>query len=326
MSSWFEKLVGFRESAVSNVADHFLVDNEYITSTPNGRRIRYGRFETLTLAQLRTRVDGLYLLGGRPKVREVVADVKSLHADAENANTVFQVASQFNTLEMVGPGVTPDSGITQYEHDHTQGPACAMSCGGGLIYRNYLVPLGRNVGQTAFRQLNLLATVSAAMGVDIPVRNGYALPSTAQLNEINDRLAAMTDLQRDRVRSQFAIGVQWNTEVTLNDAGHTVTQVFCSAMPISYSPVETEVWEPLARLTLEAAYESTIAVGTVNAHLTGNRTVYLTLLGGGAFGNPTEWILNAIDRAVRLTFREDLDIVIVSFGRPNPELGRLLTN
>jgi len=96
-------------------------------------------------------------------------------------------------------------------------------------------------------------------------------------------------------------------------------------MPISYSPVDTEIWEPLARLTLEAAYESTLAVALVNAHITGNRTTFLTLLGGGAFGNPTEWILDAIDRSLRLTFREDLDIAIVSYGSVNPALAPLLS-
>ena len=71
-----------------------------------------GEFETPTLAQLRDRVR----TGSRERrsisVREVVANVQHLHADNRNANALFQVASQFNLLEMVGPEVTmyPDSG------------------------------------------------------------------------------------------------------------------------------------------------------------------------------------------------------------------------
>ncbi|MGI9610213.1 MAG: hypothetical protein ACR2NL_07945, partial [Acidimicrobiia bacterium] len=298
---------------------------EYITSRMNGRRIRHGRFEVLRLGELHRQVDRLRLAGGSPVVREVVADVKSLHRDPSNARALFQVASQFNTLEMVGPGVTPESGITQYEHDRTQGPACAMSCGGGIIYRNYLIPIGRERGQTTFRQLNLLSGVSDALGVDVPMRNGYALPSADQLHEINRRLDAMSEHERDAVRSQFAIGLHWNSEVTLDDAGHVVSQAYCSAMPIEYSPVDTAVWEPLARLTLEAAYEATLLAATVNVHVTGTRTVFLTLLGGGAFGNPTSWIVEAIQRAVRLTMREDLDIAIVSYGKSNPDLAPTLT-
>lgn len=323
MSTWFEKLVGFREAAVPDVTEHLHLDGEYITSRMNGRRIRHGRFEILRVGELRSRVDRLRLVGDIPSVREVVADAKSLHRDPANAHALFQVASQFNALEMVGPGVTPESGITQYEHDRTQGPACAMSCGGGIIYRNYLVPIGREKGQTTFRQLNLLSGVSDALGVDIPLRNGYALPSTAQLQEINRRLADMSDQKRDQVRSQFAIGLHWNSEVTLDGAGHVVSQAYCSAMPIAYSSADTAVWEPLARLTLEAAYEATLIAAVVNAYGNGNRLVYLTLLGGGAFGNPTAWIIAAIERALRLTMREDLDVAIVSYGRSNPEIQRL---
>ena len=44
---------------------------------------------------------------------------------------VIQAASQFNVLEMVGPLVTPDQGITGYFRDRTQGPACALSCPAG---------------------------------------------------------------------------------------------------------------------------------------------------------------------------------------------------
>jgi hypothetical protein len=325
VSTWFEKLVGFGESAQPDVAEHLHLDGEYITSHLNGRRIRHGRFEVLKLGELRSQVDDLDPAGGAPTVREVVADVKSLHTDPANARALFQVASQFNALEMVGPGVTPDSGITQYEHDRTQGPACAMACGGGIIYRNYLVPIGRERGQTTFRQLNLLRGVSDALGVDVPMRNGYALPTTAQLQEINRRLAAMTDLERDRVRAQFAFGLHWSTEVTLDDAGHVVSQAYCSAMPISYSSADAALWEPLARLTLEAAYEATLAAAVLNVHTTDNHTVYLTLLGGGAFGNPISWIIEAIERAVWLTTREDLDIAIVSYGHANPEIGALLT-
>ncbi len=325
VSTWFEKLLGFRESAVPDVAEHLHVDGEYITSRMNGRRIRHGRFEILPLSELRSRADNLYRTGGFPTVREVVADAKSLHKDPANAKALFQVASQFNTLEMVGPGVTPESGITQYEHDRTQGPACAMSCGGGILFRNYLIPIGRGIGQTAFRQLNLLSAVSDKLGVDIPMRNGYALPSTAQLEEINRRLNAMDTYEQDQVRSAFATGVHWNSEVTLDDAGHVVSQAYCSAMPISYSSADVAVWEPLARLSLEAAYEATLLAGVLNSHAIGVPTVYLTLLGGGAFGNPTEWIINAIERAVRLSTHGDLDVRIVSYGHTNPALESLLT-
>lgn len=324
MSNWFNELTGFDEVATAIVAERFDVDGEYLISRANGRRMRHGRFETPSLAELRSRLGDGAGGSGHLTVREVVGEVMALHRDRSNAGALFQVASQFNTLEMVGPHVTPESGITQYEDDHTQGPACAVSCGAGLIYRNYLVPVQGRRGQTASRQINLLSEVIEVLGVDIPVRNGYALPSDEQLTSIDRRLAAMDDADRDLVRARFAVGMHSDTEVTLGGAGHTVSQAYCSAMPVAYSPADPTRWEPLARLVLEAAYEAILAAGALNARATGNRTVYLTMLGGGAFGNPERWILDAARRALNLFAERDLDVAFVSYGSPNPGVAPLL--
>ena len=60
--------------------------------------------------------------------------------------------------------------------------------------------------------------------------------------------------------------------------------------------------------------EATLCVGILNARATGNRTVFLTLLGGGAFGNMTEWISDAIRHALSVHRHADLDVAIVSHG------------
>jgi hypothetical protein len=60
-----------------------------------------------------------------------------MHQRPENAGALFQVASQFNLLEMMSPSVTPEQGVTRYERDPTQGPACAVAAGAATIYRNY---------------------------------------------------------------------------------------------------------------------------------------------------------------------------------------------
>ncbi len=105
------------------------------------------------------------------------------------------------------------------------------------------------------------------------------------------------------------------TEVTLNDAGHLVTQVYCSAMPIAYSREGADDWEPIAKLVLEGAYEATLRVAAENLARTGNNKVFLTLLGGGAFGNEPEWIADAVLRAPALVRHSGLDIQLVSYGR-----------
>lgn len=323
---WFETLTGFREDQVDDVASRFDVGGERLTSTANGRTMRHGRFETPTLGELRQRCEAHAKVSGELRLREVVADVKALHVDPSMTGALFQVASQFNTLEMVGPSVTPEEGIDRYGTDRTQGPACAIACGAGTIYRNYLVPLAGRVGQSADRQIDCLADLATALGVDIEMRNGYALPTAQQLDTLHDLLSDADAATRDAFMSHLRIGLQWDTEVTLEDAGHVVTQAYCSALPVAYTSYPAERWEPFARLVLDAAYEASFSAAVLNSVSTGNNDVFLTLLGGGAFGNPTSWILDAIQRASRIFADVDLNVAIVSHGSFNPHVQALLTS
>ena len=70
----------------------------------------------------------------------VVGEARSLHRTIPQGSIV-QAASQFNLLEFPSPSVIPEDGITGYQYDRTQGPACAMAAAAGTAYRNYLVPV-----------------------------------------------------------------------------------------------------------------------------------------------------------------------------------------
>ena len=87
-------------------------------------------------------------------------------------------------------------------------------------------------------------------------------------------------------------------------------------MPVSYSYIDEETWEPLALLTLEAAYEATLRAAILNSQRQASNVVYLTMLGGGAFGNKPAWIVDAIERALTLAEPANLDVRLVSFGTP----------
>jgi hypothetical protein len=71
--------------------------------------------------------------------------------------------------------------------------------------------------------------------------------------------------------------------------------------------------------------EATLCAAALNAERTGNNRVFLTLLGGGAFGNRVEWIVGAIRRALGLYGGVNLDAAIVSYGSPKPFLKQLLS-
>jgi hypothetical protein len=147
------------------------------------------------------------------------------------------------------------------------------------------------------------------------MQNGYALLQEEGLQTLNGRLRALDEEARDELRGRLRIGLQSGVEVTLGGAGHPVTQIYGSALPVAYGRGRPEQWEALARLVLEASYEATLRTAVANARETGNPSVFLTLLGGGVFGNEEGWITDAIERALGRIEGSKLDVAIVSYGR-----------
>jgi len=326
--TWFEDLTGFAESDGDSVRGKLAVEGDVMTSSANGREMRPGRLETPSLKELRRRVRDLPRQTGQLRISEVVDDVRRLHADRENAGALFQVASQFNLLEMTGPGVTPEYGVGIYEDDHTQGPACAIACGAGTIYRNYFAEVNGAIGQTAENQIDCLRELGEALGNRDgrlwTMRNGYALASEEGLREISEQLSAIEETERDRLRERLRIGLQWETEVTLSENRQSVSQAYCSALPVAYSMLPAELWADFAQLVLEAAYEATLCAALLNAEASGNSRLYLTLLGGGAFGNRADWIFSALFRAIQIYEDHDLEVAVVSYGGSNRRLQELI--
>jgi hypothetical protein len=178
---WFEELTGFPEESIQQVQNNITVDGETLKSQVNGKAMVCGRLETPSLATLRERIQAINYKKGKISLREAVANVKNLHVDQTNSDTLFQVASQFNLLEMVSPTVTPEMGVGIYDFDPTQGPACAIAAGAGTIYRNYFAPVNEQVGQSANNQIDCLADLGTALGNTKnrlwEMKNGYALAS-----------------------------------------------------------------------------------------------------------------------------------------------------
>ena len=326
--NWFERLTGFAEDGYTSTRRRLRVEGDELVSTVNGKRYGVGELTLPTLAQLRGRVNPAR--GQRSSVAGLVGDARALHQDFEGA--LFQVASQFNVLEMPSQHVTPEQGVTGYAHDHTQGPACAVAAGAATIYRNYFVPVGSGVGQTADRQIDNLAGVGAALSeaTALPVerlwsmRNGYALGTAEGLAAIADLLGGAGDDVRDALRGQLAIGLHRDVEVTDGDGGRRVSQAFCSALPVGYSPLPRPQWEPFARLVLEATYEATLLAAAEQAAQGGSNTVLLTTVGGGAFGNEPRWIHDAIEHGLGVVADAGLDVRIVGHREIGPGVARII--
>jgi hypothetical protein len=325
---WFEQLFGFRETSYAGTRCMFAVEGPTLRSLANGRSFAIGTFSTPTLACLRERTRG-----GRPGrltvAHEVIGDVLELHARPENRGALFQVASQFNCLEFADPREVPELGITDYATDPTQGPACSLAAAAATVYRNYFAPVGGIAGQTRERQLDNLDELAARLGVPgehFEVRNGYTWSDEQRLRHLGDVLVGH---EREDLLGAVKIGLQTRVGVTFArrfvepDEPTTVSQAFCSAVSCGYSGVGLEHWQPLATLALDAAYEASLWAAVLDAlegH--GSGRVWLTFLGGGAFGNRTEWIGGAIGRALARLEGVELDVRIAHYRGQDAALVR----
>jgi len=323
--NWFEELFGFEECGWAETRARFVVEGDRLRSLANGKSWQVGLLETPSLAELRGRGTQPH---GTLRVENVSADAHRLHAEAQARGALVQVASQFNLLEMVHYDVSPEEGITRYGSDRTQGPACALAAAPATVVRNYFAPVAGESGQTRERQLDMLAELAASLphGERIRMRNGYALLDAGTLATIDAALAAASEAELDAWRAKLRIGLHWNVEVTAAgpSSGQLVSQAFCSALPVSYNRnASGSGWARVATLVLEAAYEATLLAALENARRGGSERVYLTLLGGGAFGNSREWILQAIRRALALHRHRPLHVTIVSYGSVPADLRTL---
>lgn len=324
---WFEKLTGFKESSYAETQQKLFFAESELYCPDNGKRYDLGQFEMPSLKELRQRVAELSHAeshneqGKELRFNFLHADAYHLHAHESANNSVIQVASQFNLLEMPGMHVTPEDGVTNYQFDKTQGPASAMAAGPATLFRNYGLNLGTQQGQTKSLQINTLAELAFELGDEgLEMINGYAQCDRDFLERIKPRLSNCGLIEREALKGLLKVGVHWKTTVTAKGAKpeQKVTQVFCSALPMAYNRVQDrDLWEPFARLVLEALYEATFCVGVLNSHASGNNKLYLTQVGGGVFGNPVEWIAASIQQQMRRFKGSNIHPHLVVRGHPN---------
>lgn len=299
-------------------------DHGVATLKAAGRTWCAGRFETPSLRSLLERARSARAPAGKGSGHlrlwvldgvSPVTDIGALQAYGDQ-HTAYQVASQFNCLESRDPFVTP---VASYFGDPTQGPRASISAFPATLLRHYFAPAAdgsRFVQVTDKRQIDLLADVCERTVAY--QSNGYLTTDT-----INDpaafiaALEANFDLIRVGVhdRAQVVLGYNWDGSV--EDSEHRlITQVFTSTFArggYEGRKFGGPILDDACRYLLRAAY-----LGTLLAAVTMGRTrLVLTLIGGGAFGNPHPLIWESIQWALAETeplLVKDIDVVVNGYN------------
>ena len=175
-------------------------------------------------------------------------------------------------------------------------------------------------------RLTVLRDLGTALGTRSgtlwTMRNGYALCTAEGLAVISRILKDRAAPERDSLRDLLRVGLHWRVQVTGTETDNLlVSQAFCSALPVSYTNIQTHRWTSFATLVLEGAYEATLWATVVNASRHASNVVFLTELGGGAFGNEHAWIHRAIRRALQMVEEVDLDVRLVKLWSAHASTG-----
>ena len=349
-TNWFCKLFGFTERDISHtkIKDMFEYnyDSGILLSKSNNKKFIAGKFETPTQGDLRTTLDLNEIvknhahLQGKLTVKQVNGDVTKYHNKEENRFSVFQGAGQFNCLEFASAKGKPENGISCYAMDHTQGPACATTCAAGTIIRNYFAykKLDKDnkyvfEEQQQNNQINCLELVEEIINNKgnnyFTIQNGYTDSKNEKLQELNAFMYNNPDIT-EKMKEAYKAGIQFDTEVVATNFGANiiyeedftkkllVTQVYCSAISISYSRASSYLWSNFAKWVLDCAYEyvfyATIQNAQNHPEHPSAKKVYLTSLGGGVFGNKHEWIRDAILKAATKFKDIGLEVYIVNYS------------
>jgi hypothetical protein len=365
----FEEIFGFDEnidrdneqSPYAFIHEHFIYESDQHTlqSKANERKYSCGKFEIKNKVQLQsTNANSNDEKQTNKKEKEsndtsnvkqmVVNDLEDLYV--KFPDSVFQVASQFNCLEFATPYSVPEDGISDYEYDRTQGPASALICLPATVYRNFFVPMPSNtddddattmgqydvvIGQTEKNQINNLAKVEKILNnADddyFTVENGYVDSTTPQLSRLTKRLIDEPELAQ-QLEDAVCVGIQTDADSVIDpDKPVSVAaQVFCSALSCGYSSVDAiDDWKPLAMIVLKAAYKCTLMHAINNSKA---KRVFLTFLGGGAFKNKMDWIVEAMCEAIlKMNMKVNQekprpDIIICHYREINPTTQEKINN
>jgi hypothetical protein len=322
-SKFFEDLLGVPESEFRESEDlirRALSAPQTLTNLSNGKKWKGGILALPTLKSLRNqkvtkagqKPGKLFVLCAEKDLRHV--DIGHLQALPENQNALFQVASNFNGLELMSKF---DSRamleVGSYIFDRTQGPFASISAGPGLLLRHYFPFYNPRTTPKDWRQKYMGRQLELLGETHLKTTNGYLeLELDSIQKELDEGLVKVAH-HRD---VQVAFGtVRGSEHQFLEKEQQTIDQVFTATADLAphtngevleKHPLELEI---LVKKLLTASYE-----GTLRAALAaGRQKVYLTLIGGGVFCNPPNWLGDVLEEQLPLITESGLTVLLNTY-------------
>ena len=224
-------------------------------------------------------------------------DVANLQAHAK-PKSMFQVASNFNCAEVAHSSVCIDGGnfVSHLAIDGTQGPAASASAGVSAITRMHAAFFNPSTnpqtwGQNNSRQIELLG--HPLVSPHFPVINGKLIFSQTEPIIYNEEelFPHVRIGLHQRARAYF--GLRNPPFMEKIHSPPIIDQVFVAALNRRAPLPIPDHLDHKTQLLLKAAYTGTyLAARYCTSH-----HLVLTLIGGGSFANPPQFIAQAIAQA-----------------------------
>ncbi|MBM75446.1 MAG: hypothetical protein CMK59_08585 [Proteobacteria bacterium] len=227
-----------------------------------------------------------------------LVDVAHLQSVAK-PRSLFQVASNFNCAEVASVLTDVESGqfVSRNALDVTQGPAASASAAISLVTRIHAPFYDEGIvsdfwGQGEHRQVELLG--DPMLAEHFPVTNGKLIFDGSEPLEFEPDESLLGGVGVGlHCNAPAYFGRRVGDYMICSDPVPVIDQVFVATLNWNAPHAHAQYMESKNRFLLQAAYEGTYlaAVKQRSKHLV------LTLVGGGSFSNPLQWIAQSIAQA-----------------------------
>ena len=269
-----------------------------------------------TLNQINSEYSKLNKSAGKSPSFKIMkgVDALKLSESAEDCSIV-QVASQFNALESMS---TEPTAVKYWIDDYTQGPRASLQAVAAAKHREAADLQNKlpDAIKGLFEKCTLKDGRKILMKYPNLYKNGYL-----QLLEIksSEDLKVLRDFLKSNI-GEFKFLSQW---VKCEKTGKKQLQVFSAAPSFQGYYVDwnandekTNTLKEICDIIVSNEYESIAKAAAIRAQETGKSvSLHLTLVGQGAFNNPSEVMKNSLQKVKKELKNTDVKVYLHGYSK-----------